>query len=131
MGTSDYKINKDKPRIVICSSKGLQAGDLAALLIHDYSIERVMTLPSLVHAMRHPARALIIFLDKSPICQLDILEMTTRINKWDIRIVIIGQVVDPGWKKNSKRIRFFAEVPDCRSLIEALGGLSSMEGEAS
>ncbi len=130
MVAENIKIPQIKPRVVICSAGSMSAGDLAALLIRDFSIERVRTFSSLLHAMKSPAQALILFVDQSHMCQSDITEMTNRLKSWETRIVVIGKGIEPRWKKNSKRIKFFAEVPDCQRIIEALGGLSPLEEEA-
>lgn len=127
---SAKKSKKNKPRVVICSASGLQAGDLAALLIPEFLVERVMTLPGLIQAFQRPVHALIIFQDKFPICQLDSQEMATLTNKWSTRVLVFGAGENRQPEKGSKGIRYFTEVPDCQTIFQALSEGNTMAGEA-
>ncbi len=90
-----------------------------------------MTLPGLKKVMQRPVQALIIFMERSPFCRLDAPKIAELTNQWKTRVLVIGAGGDPRMERSSKQIKFFAEVPDCQTIVDALGGLVSLEGEAS
>ncbi len=125
------KSSKKKPRIVVCSSKGLLAGDLTALLAHDYQVERVMTVPSYKLAMEKPVQGLIVFKDNTQFCQPESLGIDNLVKQGEVRVLVFG-TRDGQWSKvGSRDVRFFSQVPDCNTILAELNGLRPREKESS
>lgn len=130
MVTSASKIRgRMKPHIVVCSAGGLQAGDLAALLVNDFEVERVMTLPGLVKALDGSVQALILFMEASSFCQDSFPVIIDHLKEQEIRVLVFGAEGKPQGR-NEAQIRYFAEIPSCQVVLEALSGLVKLQDKA-
>jgi len=119
-----------KPRILVCSTGGMQAGDLAAFLIRDFEVELVMTMPALILAVEQSVQALIIFMDNSPFCQSILPTVDNQLNRWHTRVMVFGSGKIHQLPTGYKNVRCYAEIPTCQIIMEALEGLTPIEKEA-
>jgi hypothetical protein len=124
------KNQRRKPRILVCSDGGLQAGDLAALLVKYFEIERIMTLPGLIKALQQPVRALIVFGNGTSFCQPESSQIAHLLNKWDSRVLMFGFGDQKHIGAGFSRIKYYSEIPHCDVLLEELGLACKFEGES-
>jgi len=127
---SNIKTPGKNPRVLLYSDGGLQAGDLAALLIKDYETEIITTSAGLKHALLQAAKVLIIFLDRSPFCQSDATLVEQAMKKWKTQVLIFGGSGPRSGIPDSPLVSCFFEIPNCQVILDELAPSHRAEKEA-